>query len=179
MKDGSNIILFVIALVLAILGVLDFRVLSALQPTDLFVQTICANYGVDCRVKYDHLTSAPNAYADLNTNTIHVVGGLENMLSKDELMGILMHEVGHIVLMHGKRFGQEVKLFPASACAIRRGFENEADIFAQSILNKYHRPAVYDNAFKNILSGDEYMLESCHHPSPKHRVRLIQVLEGV
>lgn len=147
-------------------------------PSEVFIQDVCKQYNITCKIERIEPNGLPNAYANLDNNVIYIVGDIGKRLSKRELESVLLHEIGHIVLKHKERYQQQIKLNPQSSCAIRRAFEYEADMFSFAISSKNFRPTLMDNALDELVPTAFQDMESCTHPSIKSRIELLKRLEG-
>lgn len=176
MKGIINQLTEVFALCVIIIGVLFFVKLCT--PSDIFIQDVCEQYNISCKIERIESNGLPNAYANLDNNVIYIVGDIEKRLTKGEMESILLHEIGHIVLKHKERYQQQIKLNPQSSCAIRRAFEYEADMFSFAISSKNFRPTLLDNALDELVPTAFQDMESCTHPSIKSRIELLKRLEG-
>lgn len=73
------------------------------------VQGVTMNYAV-------YLSDSVNAFA-MPDGTVRVYSGLMDLLNDDELLFVIGHEIGHVILEHSKRSTQ----LAMSASAIRKG----------------------------------------------------------
>lgn len=176
MKEIIKQLMEVFALCIIIIGIIFFANLCI--PSDVFIQDVCKQYNITCKIKRIEPNGLPNAYANLDNNVIYIVGDIEKRLSKREFESVLLHEIGHIVLKHKERYQQQIKLNPQSSCAIRRAFEYEADMFSFTISSKNFRPTLMDDALDELVPTAFQDMESCTHPSIKSRIELLKRLEG-
>ena len=125
------------------------------------IEQICIDIGIHCQVVYLK-DGVPNAFVYEDKPVIHVIGDLQNKISKDELQSILFHELGHLVLQHDKRFKEEnefqkktfgYEMNPAQACSLRRQMEYEADRFSVLTAIKYGYPVLLDDFFEKHLKN--------------------------
>lgn len=152
------------------------------------IEQICIENGIHCQVVYLK-NGVPNAFVQEDKPVIYVTGDLQNKISKDELQSVLLHELGHLVLQHDKRFKEEnefhkstfgYEMSPAQACSLHRQMEYEADRFSVLTAIKYGYPVLLDNFFENHLKNTKgYYLETCSHPAVYKRVEKIRELERI
>ena len=152
------------------------------------IEQICIDNGIHCQVVYLK-DGVPNAFVYEDKPVIHVIGDLQNKISKDELQSILFHELGHLVLQHDKRFKEEnefqkktfgYEMNPAQACSLRRQMEYEADRFSVLTAIKYGYPVLLVDFFEYHLKNIKvYYLDTCSHPAVYKRVEKIRELERI
>lgn len=176
MKGIINQLAEIFAICLIIISVIFF--VNLCTPSDIFIQDICKQYDISCKIERIEPNGLPNAYANLDNNVIYIVGDIEKRLTKREMESVLLHEIGHIVLKHKERYQQQIKLNPQPSCAIRRAFEYEADMFSFATSSRNFRPTLMDEALDELVPAAFQDMESCTHPSIRSRIKLLKRLEG-
>ena len=147
------------------------------KPT---IQDICRSYGIECNVVI-YNEGIPN-----NTNNIYVHKYFKDNFTDEELLPVLLHELGHKVLGHTARRLKEEALIrkttgrdvtPTEVCTIRREFETEADIFSQMVLKQYKIDNNLEGFFTKALPKEVMNKETCTHPAPISRIQLLRKLK--
>ena len=143
-------------------------------------RTICLIAARKCTFKMVDL-DLPLAYTQYNDITI--MSGIYNKLTKDELRGIIYHEVAHAVSNHSQQ-GQEFfnrfitehrrPPYPAEVQSFRYKLETEADAKAVFLLFAAGKPILLDSALVKITKPYNNTGASNTHPSIESRVNYIQ-----
>lgn len=143
-------------------------------------KTICLIAARRCTFKMVDL-DLPLAYTQYNDITI--MSGIYNKLTKDELRGIIYHEVAHAVSNHSQQgqeffnnFVSEQKRppYPAEVQNFRYKLENEADAKAVLLLFAARKPILLDTALVKVTKPYNNTGASSTHPSIESRVKHIQ-----
>lgn len=136
----------------------------------------CQRYNRKCKVQF---TNQPivNAmtYPD---GHIYITRALSDRLDDNEVLGVALHEVGHHVLQHYRRFPvtKTTVLFP-NAQQVIHSLEYEADAFATLESIRLTKTAGTDTALIKITGGDMSEIETLTHPSTKNRVYRIKLIK--
>ena len=144
--------------------------------TIVISELTCQRYNRKCKVQF---TNQPivNAmtYPD---GHIYITRALSDRLSDNEVLGVALHEVGHHVLQHYRRFPvtKSTVLFP-NAQQVIHSLEYEADAFATLESIRLTKTAGTDTALIKITGGDMSEIETLTHPSTKNRVYRIKLIK--
>lgn len=143
-------------------------------------RTICLIGAHRCTFKMIDL-DLPIAYTQYNDIT--VMSGIYNKLTKDELRGIIYHEVAHAISNHSQQGQEFFNRFtyehqrppvPAEVQNFRYRLENEADAKAVLLLYAARKPILLDSALVKITTPYNNTGASNTHPSIESRVNHIQ-----
>ena len=144
--------------------------------TIVISELTCQRYNRKCKVQF---TNQPivNAmtYPD---GHIYITRALSDKLDDNEVLGVALHEVGHHVLQHYRRFPvtKTTILFP-NAQQVIHSLEYEADAFATLESIRLTKTAGTDTALIKITGGDMSEIETLTHPSTKNRVYRIKLIK--
>ena len=144
--------------------------------TVVISELTCQRYNRKCKVQF---TNQPvvNAmtYPD---GHIYITRALSDRLDDNEVLGVALHEVGHHVLQHYRRFPVTKKtiVFP-NAQQVIHSLEYEADAFATLESIRLTKTAGTDTALIKITGGDMSEIETLTHPSTKNRVYRIKLIK--
>ena len=144
--------------------------------TVVISELTCQRYNRKCKVQF---TNQPivNAmtYPD---GHIYITRALSDRLDDNEVLGVALHEVGHHVLQHYRRFPvtKTTILFP-NAQQVIHSLEYEADAFATLESIRLTKTAGTDTALLKITGGDMSEIETLTHPSTKNRVYRIKLIK--
>ena len=144
--------------------------------TIVISELACQRYQRPCKVQF---TNQPivNAmtYPD---GHIYITRALSDRLDDNEVLGVALHEVGHHVLQHYRRFPvtKTTVLFP-NAQQVIHSLEYEADAFATLESIRLTKTAGTDTALVKITSGGMAEIETLTHPSTKNRVYRIKLIK--
>lgn len=144
--------------------------------TVVISELTCQRYNRKCKVQF---TNQPivNAmtYPD---GHIYITRALSDRLDDNEVLGVALHEVGHHVLQHYRRFPvtKATVLFP-NAQQVIHSLEYEADAFATLESIRLTKTAGTDTALIKITGGDMAEIETLTHPSTKNRVYRIKLIK--
>ena len=144
--------------------------------TVVISELTCQRYNRKCKVQF---TNQPivNAmtYPD---GHIYITRALSDRLDDNEVLGVALHEVGHHVLQHYRRFPvtKTTVLFP-NAQQVIHSLEYEADAFATLESIRLTKTAGTDTALVKITSGGMAEIETLTHPSTKNRVYRIKLIK--
>lgn len=114
------------------------RVTSTSNPYNIRLQNLVAKYPERDGHNFNYrvyLTKDINAFA-MADGTIRVYSGLMDLMSDEELIFIIGHEMGHVVKKHSRK---KVTLAYASS-ALRKGLasqNNEVGVIARSVLGAF------------------------------------------
>ena len=135
------------------------------------VESICKSYNKICDVNYVD-KEITRAYS-LPTE-IYVYKGLIDILDKDELQAVMLHEVGHIVLNHHSRYFEYTwNNYPLSynnKKFLNYSQEFEADLFATYYQLNNKKLNYLPNALKKIMPNGYENYETVTHPSYTKRI---------
>lgn len=144
--------------------------------TVVISELTCQRYNRKCRVQFTNQTIL-NAmtYPD---GHIYITRALSDRLSDNEVLGVALHEVGHHVLQHYRRFPvtRTTVLFP-NAQQVIHSLEYEADAFATLESLRLTKTACTDTALIKITDDDMSEVETLTHPSTKNRVYRIKLIK--
>ena len=174
--------LFLTIILLIFIGVPPTLSATTQEVDEVFEEgkNICALVLQKCTFKRLEL-DLPLAYTQYNDIT--VMSGIYNKLTKDELRGIIYHEVAHAVSNHSQQgqeffnhFVSEYKRppYPAEVQNFRYKLENEADAKAVLLLFAARKPILLDTALVKVTKPYNNTGASSTHPSIESRVRHIQ-----
>ena len=144
--------------------------------TVVISELTCQRYNRKCKVQF---TNQPivNAmtYPD---GHIYITRALSDRLDDNEVLGVALHEVGHHVLQHYRRFPvtKATVLFP-NAQQVIHSLEYEADAFATLESIRLTKTAGTDTALIKITGEDMSEIETLTHPSTKNRVYRIKLIK--
>ena len=144
--------------------------------TVVISELTCQRYNRKCKVQF---TNQPivNAmtYPD---GHIYITRALSDRLDDNEVLGVALHEVGHHVLQHYRRFPvtKSTVLFP-NAQQVIHSLEYEADAFATLESIRLTKTAGTDTALIKITGGNMSEIETLTHPSTKNRVYRIKLIK--
>lgn len=153
----------------------DIQNLSELQVI-VTSELVCRRHHRPCKVQF---TNQPivNAmtYPD---GHIYITRALADRLEDNEVLGVALHEVGHHVLQHYRRFPvtKSTILFK-NAKQIIQGFEYEADAFATLESIRLTGTTGTDTALLKITGGNLIDVETLTHPSTRNRVYRIKLIK--
>ena len=179
MKQGYKILL-AISIVIFALGynkvkARDIQNLKELE-TIVVSELTCQRYHKPCKVQFVNQPEV-NAmtYPD---GHIYITRALSDRLDDNEVLGVALHEVGHHVLQHYRRFPvtKATVLFP-NAQQVIHNLEYEADAFATLESIRLTKTAGTDTALIKITGGDMSEIETLTHPSTKNRVYRIKLIK--
>ena len=144
--------------------------------TVVISELTCQRYQRPCRIQFVNYP-AINAmtYPDGN---IYITRALSDRLNDNEVLGVALHEVGHYVLQHYRRFPVTKKtiVFP-NAQQIIHSLEYEADAFATLESIRITETAGTDTALLKITEEGMTEIETLTHPSTKNRVYRIKLIK--
>lgn len=136
----------------------------------------CQRYNRKCKVQFTN-QAIVNAmtYPD---GHIYITRALSDKLDDNEVLGVALHEVGHHVLQHYRRFPvtKTTVLFP-NAQQVIHSLEYEADAFATLESIRLTRTAGTDTALIKITGEGMSEIETLTHPSTKNRVYRIKLIK--
>ena len=144
--------------------------------TVVISELTCQRYNRKCKVQF---TNQPvvNAmtYPD---GHIYITRALSDKLDDNEVIGVALHEVGHHVLQHYRRFPvtKTTVLFP-NAQQVIHSLEYEADAFATLESIRLTKTAGTDTALIKITGEGMSEIETLTHPSTKNRVYRIKLIK--
>ena len=144
--------------------------------TVVISELTCQRYNRKCKVQF---TNQPivNAmtYPD---GHIYITRALSDKLDDNEVLGVALHEVGHHVLQHYRRFPvtKTTILFP-NAQQVIHSLEYEADAFATLESIRLTKTAGTDTALIKITGEGMSEIETLTHPSTKNRVYRIKLIK--
>ena len=144
--------------------------------TVVISELTCQRYNRKCKVQF---TNQPvvNAmtYPD---GHIYITRALSDKLDDNEVLGVALHEVGHHVLQHYRRFPvtKTTVLFP-NAQQVIHSLEYEADAFATLESIRLSKTAGTDTALIKITGEGMSEIETLTHPSTKNRVYRIKLIK--
>lgn len=146
---------------------------------DAILQKVCKDFNTPCNV-VEYYSGKPNAYVTENSDNIYVHFELIEKLSRDGLLFILFHELGHKVLGHTERFKSiNPRTLPINEyCIMRTQFEYEADIFATMLMKQYKLKGSFQEFTDAFIPHKQQVLRSCTHDSPINRNRNIERILG-
>ncbi len=142
------------------------------------VISLCNYYNTYCSVR---IVDDFRNVAYTKNNDITISNTLANNFPKDELRGILYHELGHVLNQHSQK-GQAImnqiqtmgkSITPLEAKQIRHRFEYEADAKATQLLYENKKPQSLSKALMRISKGRDRNKDTISHPSTNQRVRNI------
>ena len=109
---------------------------------------------------------------------IYITRALSDKLDDNEVLGVALHEVGHHVLQHYRRFPvtKSTVLFP-NAQQVIHSLEYEADAFATLESIRLTKTAGTDTALIKITGGNMAEIETLTLPSTKNRVYRIKLIK--
>ena len=144
--------------------------------TIVISELTCQKYNRKCKVQFTN-QAIVNAmtYPD---GHIYITRALSDKLDDNEVLGVALHEVGHHVLQHYRRFPvtKTTVLFP-NAQQVIHSLEYEADAFATLESIRLTKTAGTDTALIKITGGDMSEIETLTHPSTKNRVYRIKLIK--
>lgn len=144
--------------------------------TIVISELTCQRYNRKCKVQFTN-QAIVNAmtYPD---GHIYITRALSDKLDDNEVLGVALHEVGHHVLQHYRRFPvtKTTVLFP-NAQQVIHSLEYEADAFATLESIRLTKTAGTDTALIKITGGDMSEIETLTHPSTKNRVYRIKLIK--
>ena len=135
------------------------------------IENICKSYNKVCNINCIDKESK-RAYS-LPTE-IYIHKGLIDILDRDELQAVMLHEVGHIVLNHHKRyFSFNWNNYPVSYKSLKtfnHSQEYEADLFATYYQLNNKKLNYLPSALKKIMPAGYENYETITHPSYTKRI---------
>ena len=144
--------------------------------TIVISELTCQRYNRKCKVQFTN-QAIVNAmtYPD---GHIYITRALSDRLDDNEVLGVALHEVGHHVLQHYRRFPvtKTTVLFP-NAQQVIHSLEYEADAFATLESIRLTKTAGTDTALLKITGGGMSEIETLTHPSTKNRVYRIKLIK--
>lgn len=179
MKQGYKILLaislFIFSLGYNKVKARDIQNLKELE-TIVVSELTCQRYHKPCKVEFINRPEV-NAmtYPD---GHIYITRALSDKLDDNEVLGVTLHEVGHHVLQHYRRFPvtKSTILFK-DAKQIIQGFEYEADAFATLESIRLTKTAGTDTALLKITGDNLIDIETTTHPSTRERVYRIKLIK--
>lgn len=153
----------------------DIQNLKELE-TIVISELTCQRYNRKCKVQFTNQAMV-NAmtYPD---GHIYITRALSDKLDDNEVLGVALHEVGHHVLQHYRRFPvtKTTVLFP-NAQQVIHSLEYEADAFATLESIRLTKTAGTDTALIKITGEGMSEIETLTHPSTKNRVYRIKLIK--
>ena len=153
----------------------DIQSLKELE-TIVISELTCQRYDRKCKVQFTN-QAIVNAmtYPD---GHIYITRALSDRLDDNEVLGVALHEVGHHVLQHYRRFPvtKTTVLFP-NAQQVIHSLEYEADAFATLESLRVTKTAGTDTALIKITGEGMSEIETLTHPSTKNRVYRIKLIK--
>ena len=153
----------------------DIQSLKELE-TIVISELTCQRYNRKCKVQFTN-QAIVNAmtYPD---GHIYITRALSDRLDDNEVLGVALHEVGHHVLQHYRRFPvtKTTVLFP-NAQQVIHSLEYEADAFATLESLRVTKTAGTDTALIKITGEGMSEIETLTHPSTKNRVYRIKLIK--
>lgn len=144
--------------------------------TVVISELTCQRYNRKCKVQFTN-QAIVNAmtYPD---GHIYITRALSDKLNDNEVLGVALHEVGHHVLQHYRRFPvtKTTVLFP-NAQQVIHSLEYEADAFATLESIRLTKTAGTDTALIKITGEGMSEIETLTHPSTKNRVYRIKLIK--
>ena len=144
--------------------------------TVVISELTCQRYNRKCKVQFTN-QAIVNAmtYPD---GHIYITRALSDKLDDNEVLGVALHEVGHHVLQHYRRFPvtKTTILFP-NAQQVIHSLEYEADAFATLESIRLTKTTGTDTALIKITGGNMSEIETLTHPSTKNRVYRIKLIK--
>lgn len=144
--------------------------------TIVISELTCQRYNRKCKVQFTN-QAIVNAmtYPD---GHIYITRALSDILDDNEVLGVALHEVGHHVLQHYRRFPvtKTTVLFP-NAQQVIHSLEYEADAFATLESIRLTKTAGTDTALIKITGEGMSEIETLTHPSTKNRVYRIKLIK--
>ena len=144
--------------------------------TVVISELTCQRYNRKCKVQFTN-QAIVNAmtYPD---GHIYITRALSDKLDDNEVLGVALHEVGHHVLQHYRRFPvtKTTILFP-NAQQVIHSLEYEADAFATLESIRLTKTAGTDTALIKITGEGMSEIETLTHPSTKNRVYRIKLIK--
>lgn len=144
--------------------------------TIVISELTCQRYNRKCKVQFTN-QAIVNAmtYPD---GHIYITRALSDKLDDNEVLGVALHEVGHHVLQHYRRFPvtKTTVLFP-NAQQVIHSLEYEADAFATLESIRLTKTAGTDTALIKITGKGMSEIETLTHPSTKNRVYRIKLIK--
>lgn len=144
--------------------------------TIVISELTCQRYNRKCKVQFTN-QAIVNAmtYPD---GHIYITRALSDKLDDNEVLGVALHEVGHHVLQHYRRFPvtKTTVLFP-NAQQVIHSLEYEADAFATLESIRLTKTAGTDTALIKITGEGMSEIETLTHPSTKNRVYRIKLIK--
>lgn len=144
--------------------------------TVVISELTCQRYNRKCKVQFTN-QAIVNAmtYPD---GHIYITRALSDRLDDNEVLGVALHEVGHHVLQHYRRFPvtKTTVLFP-NAQQVIHSLEYEADAFATLESIRLTKTAGTDTALIKITGEGMSEIETLTHPSTKNRVYRIKLIK--
>ena len=144
--------------------------------TVVISELTCQRYNRKCKVQFTN-QAIVNAmtYPD---GHIYITRALSDKLDDNEVLGVALHEVGHHVLQHYRRFPvtKATILFP-NAQQVIHSLEYEADAFATLESIRLTKTAGTDTALIKITCEGMSEIETLTHPSTKNRVYRIKLIK--
>lgn len=142
------------------------------------VISLCNYYNTYCSVR---IVNDFRNVAYTKNNNITISNTLANNFPKDELRGILYHELGHVLNQHsqkGQIIMQQIQtagrsITPFEVKQIRHKFEYEADTKATQLLYENKKPEALSDALIRISEGSDRNKDTISHPSTNQRVNNI------
>ena len=179
MKQGYKTLLAISIVVFALgynkVKARDIQNLKELE-TIVVSELTCQRYHKPCKVQFINRPEV-NAmtYPD---GHIYITRALSDKLNDNEVLGVALHEVGHHVLQHYRRFPVTKSTVQfKNAKQIIQGFEYEADSFATLESIRLTKTAGTDTALLKITGGNLIDIETTTHPSARERVYRIKLIK--
>lgn len=181
-KHTGAIIVFISIFFLALMVTIQ-KVINSSST----VYNVCRYYGIHCVVvKHYTKDKLPNAAVVKDKPIIYLVNDIEKILSREELLSILTHEVGHLVLKHYSRMEEANRISKSiygrpltrgEFCHLKRQFELEADRFVAETSHKLGYPNEMAEGLRKLVPPEVSNLETCTHPSLNTRIKYIRYYE--
>lgn len=172
-------LLVIITVYLASILTVNGATLQEQEEVLLEGRMLCTIFGVRCTTVIDPSTKV---FANTDgTNKITISSELGNILTKDELRGVVYHEVGHASLKHIKKLWFFLTTQPfdeQELRELRHKHELEADRFASYVLLVTNQPNELVSALKKIVAPEHLDKETKTHPATTERIRRIEAIKG-
>lgn len=160
-----------ISIVTAILQKSEAVTLDEFQATSNNIQNVCLNYNRYCKVNF---VDKDTYRAFSTSNEIYVYKALINILDKDELFAVLLHEAGHIILNHHKKYfsfmWNNYPITYNNRKILNHSQEFEADLFATYYQLNNKKLNYLPSALKKIMPAGYENYETVTHPSYAKRI---------
>lgn len=175
------IIIFSIAYLLLGLAV----VYASPEDVKVTLETTCKSYKTYCKVNVDLVATVPRGYTTYEHKIFLSQGKGKRGITEDELLAVGLHEVGHVVLNHHRRYeaflnnikSNNIILTKEMIKTVRHQHETEADFFATMMAQQLGMHNYLPEALHSIV-GDKLMtLETNTHPATIKRIENIHKFE--